>query len=167
VTAKALFGLLLLLLPSATAARVPALLLSLPWEEAALAKSPAGPADGAPPESGEWMVFQPTTMAEVDSRSGLEAELRWLISDQGPLRSAEERAESWLGLDELAVGSSRLTMQKEIGDRIHFWTFTGYQASSQREVRIEYDLGWTLSLRSEAKERGESAVSLRSDLHFW
>ena len=67
----------------------------------------------------------------------------------------------------MSSSSDRLTMQKEIGDRIHFQTFTGYQASSQREVRIEYDLGWTLSLRSEAKERGESAVSLRSDLHFW
>ena len=168
--AETLAGLLCLLplfLPSGAAARVPILLLSLPWEEAPLGKTPAGPAEGAPPESGEWVVFQPVPLAEVDPRSGMEAELRWLISDEGPLRSAESRAESWLGLDELEFGSSRLTMQKEIGDRIHFQTFTGYQASSQREVRIEYDLGWTLSLRSEAKERGESAVSLRSDLHFW
>ncbi len=164
----ALAGLLgTLLTPPLAHARVPLLLLSLPWEQAPLSATPVGAADGVPPESGEWVVFQPVPLAEVDGQAGIGAELRWLISDEGPLRAAESRAESWLGLDDLDVGSSRLTMQKEVGDRIHVKTFTGYQASSQREVRIEYELGWTLSLRSEARERGESAVSLRSDLRFW
>jgi hypothetical protein len=156
----------ILFLPTAAGA-LPFALPSLPWEHALLGRTPAGETDGIPPDTGEWIVFHPLPLPEVDTRSPLEAELRWLISDEGPLRAAEDRAESWLGLDELEFGSTRLTMQKELGGRIHVQTFTGYRASSQREVRIEYDLGYTLSLRSEARERGESAVSLRSDLHFW
>lgn len=155
-----------IMLPSAAGA-LPFALPPLPWEHAPLGRTPAGEADGIPPETGDWIVFHPVPLPEVDTQSPLEAELRWLISDEGPLRAAEERAESWLGLDELEFGSTRLTMQKELGGRIHVQTFTGYRASSQREVRIEYDLGYTFSLRSEARERGESAVSLRSDLHFW
>ncbi|MCA9728688.1 MAG: hypothetical protein R3E12_18815 [Candidatus Eisenbacteria bacterium] len=170
LAAGALGGLLALpFMLGATPARAMMPLLSIPggWVEAPLTQQPAGVRDGVPPASGEWIELQPVGPGKGNEDNGFASEVRWLLSDEGPIRAAETRAGEWLGVDELEFGSSRLSVEKEVGDRIRVTTFTGYQASSQREVRVEYHLGRIFYLRSEARERGESAVSLRSDLLFW
>lgn len=125
----------------------------------------SAPRDGIP--GGDWVRFDYGALPRPDSPTSFRQELEWLVSDDGPLRGVETRAESWLGLDELEFGSTELTVQKRYGERLEVVTQSSYRSSSQREVRVEYYLGRTFSIRSEARERGEANVTLRSDLHFW
>jgi hypothetical protein len=125
-----------------------------------------GGADSGPTETG-WYSLDPEPLLPPSAKQGPFGELLWLVSNEGPFRSAERKAGDWLGLDELEVGVEELRLRGVYGKRLTLTSFTGYELSSQREVRVDYSLGAGLLLRSETRERGESALRFLKQVRFW
>lgn len=118
------------------------------------------------PMEGRWERVEIREVDAVAEPGGLLAAWSWWFREDGWRGRAEERAEEWLGLGELDLGPRRMRATKDLGSRLRLTTFTGYQSSSQRMLRAEYDLAPGLVVRSEARERGESRLVIDREQRF-
>ncbi|MCA9756525.1 MAG: hypothetical protein KDA27_12040 [Candidatus Eisenbacteria bacterium] len=118
------------------------------------------------PRSGRWEALDVEPVVPVSGPSFWFDDWRWMVARDGLRGSAEDRAEEWFGLGELRLGSSRIRASKRVGDRLQISSFTGYRSSSQRMIRVEYEIVGGLVVRSEARERGESRIVLDREQTF-
>ena len=116
--------------------------------------------------SQRWERVEVDAVQPVSGRFDLFEKWSWWVAEDGFRDRAEDRAGGWLRLGELDIGDRRIRASKELGGRIRISSFTGYQASSQRMVRVDYGLRPKLVLRSEARERGESRIVVEREWIF-
>ena len=79
---------------------------------------------------------------------------------------AERKAEEWLGVDKVEVRRDQVLVEKEYGE-LTVRTYGGFGPSAENGVLATYPLAYSWVLRSETRERGESSLELRREIHFW
>ncbi len=81
--------------------------------------------------------------------------------------AAEKRAQRWFGLDRVEIGTQRVRLRKEYGERLNLVTYAGLGEASETGILAEYRTWRSWFLRSETRERGESYMELRREVRFW
>lgn len=118
------------------------------------------------PLRGRWERVEVDAAEPASERRERLDAFTWWLEEDGFRDRAGSRAADWLRLGQLELGDRRIRASKEVGERLRFTSFTGYQASSQRMIRVDYQLRHRLVLRSEARERGESRIVLEREQSF-
>ncbi len=90
----------------------------------------------------------------------------WKDGRWSGMQTASDEVQRRLRLDDVDLDRAGLRLQKDYGRRLSLVTTTGLGSAAEDALEADYRLWGGWYVRSETRERGETFMELRREIHF-